>query len=139
VPTQGKGIGISGGGEGWVGNGIVIVSQGQTCSLRAMNFFGRSSLAVLISCLGWVPQTLMATGDADSSFSPPALPSAVWDVLSLNDGSLIAVGQFASSATLPAAGIVKLNANGSVDSSFAATGGGAGGGSRVMSSTPCAA
>ena len=127
MPTQGKGIGISGGGEGWVGNGIVIVSQGQTCSLRAMNFFGRSSLAVLISCLGWVPQTLMATGDADSSFSPPALPSAVWDVLSLNDGSLIAVGQFASSATLPAAGIVKLNANGSVDSSFAATGGGAGG------------
>lgn len=58
-------------------------------------------------------------GAQDTGFTPPAFSTGVFDVLTEDDGSSIVVGQFASSAAVPHAGIVKLTASGSVDSTFA--------------------
>lgn len=48
------------------------------------------------------------------------MSTGIFDVLTEDDGSCIAVGQFAASATVPHAGIVKLTSAGAVDSTFAA-------------------
>lgn len=73
----------------------------------------------LVATLAAFAQNVLADGEVDSNFVPPALPVSVWDVVPMADGSLLVAGGFPSSGTVPMNGLVKLTGTGTVDASFA--------------------
>ncbi|HEX8656492.1 MAG TPA: T9SS type A sorting domain-containing protein [Hymenobacter sp.] len=76
---------------------------------------------------------LNADGTADSSFDPGTGPASdnVYassaDYVAQPDGKVVVAGYFDSFNNVPAPGLVRLNANGSVDATFSAGTGGTGG------------
>jgi uncharacterized delta-60 repeat protein len=76
---------------------------------------------------------LNADGTADASFDPGTGPAAATvyasstDFAVQPDGKILVVGYFDSFNSVPAPGVVRLNANGSVDASFSAGAGFSGG------------
>jgi uncharacterized delta-60 repeat protein len=76
---------------------------------------------------------LNADGTADASFDPGTGPASAsyyassTDYVEQPDGKILVVGTFDSFNNVPAPGVVRLNANGSVDATFAVGTGGAGG------------
>ena len=80
-----------------------------------------TSLSALCAiALGLLPIGIYASdGTLDATFTPPALSTGVYDLVTEDDGSCVVVGHFAASATVPHAGIVKLTSAGAVDTTFA--------------------
>jgi uncharacterized delta-60 repeat protein len=76
-----------------------------------------SRLIAILSFLAAFGSIADAAGDLDSSFVSPSLSVATKTVIQPN-GKVIAVGRFAASASLPSGGVMRFNADGSVDPSF---------------------
>ena len=69
---------------------------------------------------------LLPDGSLDTGFVPPAFPAdestVVWKVVPLADGKILICGGFATVNSMANPGVARLNANGSIDPGFQASG-----------------
>jgi uncharacterized delta-60 repeat protein len=77
------------------------------------------SAAFCAATLGCFATPLFADGTLDTTFTPPALSTGVFDAVTIDDGSTVIVGNFGTTASVSSAGVTKLTSTGAVDVAFA--------------------